>query len=483
MMIEKRAIDPVESILQCRRMIEWMASIPKETFQLSSVMAHLSSREMSKIFDVDIIFIFIIDSENKNQISKYSVRAETCEVFHLSDTISSVIGEVLKKEKILRLSQVKECELNASIDGCPGILIQNLLSVPIKIQKSNEIIGVIHFINKCNGKVAFTELDEIISTLFASMTVSSILGCQKYQHLNYRADVLKSIISSPSALLSLIPSRDSSYKIKTHMGDVLKVLESTFQIPLKCLKVKAFILSDFVYGCQKRLLVCRKCQGKYGLQFRRDSLPSLDYHSVNLGIAGHVMTTKNWSIAIDGDVDMHYNPIVDLDSKGKSCVTVPIFNIEGDVVVCVQIVLGPVSPKIHLAESRADGIDFEQALQWLILSISAPLQLVIERLYENEEQKASLLKGSEDVSSPVLHKCESCDTVKEEIFASFSIEEKAHEDDQLNHLLSLGIIPSKISHESVNISESKVLPILSKQSSNSKSDSPIAPWTRRRLSV
>ena len=481
MMIEKRAIDPVESILQCRRMIEWMASIPKETFQLSNVMTHITSREMSKIFDVDMIFVFIIDSENKNQISKYSIRADTCETHLLSDTISSLVGEVINKEKILKFSQVILPEFNASIDGCPGILIQNFLSVPIKIQKSSEIIGVIHFINKCNGKVAFTELDEIISTLFASMTVSSILGCRKYQHLNYRADVLKSILSSPSALLSLLPSRDSSYKIKTHVGDILKVLENTFKVPLKCLKVKVFILSDFVYGCQKRLLVSRKDEGKYGLQFRRDSIPPLDYHSVNLGIPGHVMTSKNWSIATDGDIDMHYNPIVDIDSKGKSCVCVPIFNVEGDVIVCVEMILGPLSPKIHLAESRADGINFEEALQCLILSISAPLQLVIERIYENDGQKASLLKGSEDESSPVLHKCDSCDTVKEEIFASFSIEEKAHEDDQLNHLLSLGIIPSKISHDTVNSSESKILPTSSNHSSNS--NSPRTLRTRRRLSV
>ena len=86
-------------------------------------------------------------------------------------------------------------------------------------------------------------------------------------------------------------------------------------------------------------------------------------------------------------MDEHYHPDVDLDPQGMPCVTLAVPNIEGDVLLCLQMVLGPGSPRIHLSESRADGITFEQAAQWYVNSLSTPLQCVIENMNKKSKIK------------------------------------------------------------------------------------------------
>jgi hypothetical protein len=62
---------------------------------------------------------------------------------------------------------------------------------------------------------------------------------------------------------------------------------------------------------------------------------------------------------------------------------VPIFNLKRDVIACVQMVLGPGSPKINVADSKVDGINFEQAAEWLSKELSSPLQVLIDALNPN----------------------------------------------------------------------------------------------------
>jgi hypothetical protein len=105
-----------------------------------------------------------------------------------------------------------------------------------------------------------------------------------------------------------------------------------------------------------------------------------------IGTTGFVIQTKKWVVQ-DRDMDEHYHPDVDLDPQGMPCVTLAVSNIEGDVLLCLQMVLGPGSPRIHLSESRADGITFEQAAQWYVISLSTPLQCVIENMNKKSKIK------------------------------------------------------------------------------------------------
>ena len=54
MMIERRAYNPVESILQFRRIVEVMARVPG-TLNVQNVAMHMCSHQMIQILDVDMV--------------------------------------------------------------------------------------------------------------------------------------------------------------------------------------------------------------------------------------------------------------------------------------------------------------------------------------------------------------------------------------------------------------------------------------------
>ena len=151
-----------------------------------------------------------------------------------------------------------------------------------------------------------------------------------------------------------------------------------------------------------------------------------------VGIAGFIVRTKASFVQIEGDVDGHFHPEIDLDPLGMPCMTLAILNIEGEVLACLQMISGPGSPKVHLTDSRADGISFEQAAQWYALSLSTPLQCVIENMNSKTQIREDTLRQS--VSNP------SGDESLSDVFNSFSADEMAYERQQRDHLISLGIL-------------------------------------------
>lgn len=443
MMIEKRAIDPVESILQFKRMVEWMAGMPEENLKISNVASHICSQKMMEILDVDMICLFIKDINNDTNIHKYTIRSKSCEEFCTSVQGPSIVKAVLQSGKILKYSHLKDSDFNTEIDGCLGVVVQNIMSVPIKNERSGESIGAIHLINKLKGKVAFTELDEMISTVFSLMAVTAVTGCIKFQHLSYRADVLTSILEAPINLLALLPSRNELFAKVIHPGEVISVLENTCQQSLKCLKVKAFLLSDrqIQTSVESEIyLISRRPKGTNSPQLRRGAVPPVDFHSIDIGIIGLVARTKKWSVRIDGEHDAHFSHRVDLDPQGQSCVTVPILSVEGDVLACVQMVLGPGSPKMKLSDSRSDGITFDQTVQWLVRSLCTPLQYVIEGICGNEKRRDRTHTPLDtDGLTSLISRFPSADTVEREKFLSFTEQEILKEQQQRDHLISLGI--------------------------------------------
>lgn len=131
-------------------------------------------------------------------------------------------------------------------------------------------------------------------------------------------------------------------------------------------------------------------------------------------------------------MESHFHPEVDLDPQGMPCMTLAILNTEREVLACLQMICGTGSPKVHLSDSRADGITFEQAAQWYALSLSTPLQCVIENMNSKTQAREDSLRQS--VSNP------SGDENPSDMFNSFSADEMAYERQQRDHLISLGIL-------------------------------------------
>lgn len=151
-----------------------------------------------------------------------------------------------------------------------------------------------------------------------------------------------------------------------------------------------------------------------------------------------MIQTKKW-IVQDRDMDEHYHPDVDLDPQGMPCVTLAVLNIEGDVLLCLQMVLGPGSPRIRLSESRADGITFEQAAQWYVNSLSTPLQCVIENM-----NKKSKIKEDSDALFPETLSGPSEDGARDrEVEVEGEGEEKGIKEENINSFSELEISNAK----------------------------------------
>lgn len=250
------------------------------------------------------------------------------------------------------------------LDGVPGIVIRNILSVPLIDIKTNRSMGAIHLLNKLKGKISFTELDECFAAVYADMAVSTLLGCLKFQQVSLRSEILSSILDAPSQLLVLLPDVNSMFKRHIIPIDVLKVLEDISMQSLRCYKVKAFLVSDYIKGSAKGVLLSRD------LDYNQAKGGRCKETSKQLGIAGSVCSTKKWIIQMDGDNDVQGHPECDIDRLKMSCITVPIVNIHNNVIACLQLVLGHGSPKIDLADSRVDGITFRQAAEWLSTTLA-----------------------------------------------------------------------------------------------------------------
>ena len=304
-----------------------------------------------------------------------------------------MLQAVLKAGTQMKYSDVKNTLFDMKIDGCPGIVVRNVLSVPLKEEGSDHIMGAVHLLNKFEGKVAFTELDEIFATVYAEMAVSALLGCQKLQHVSFRADVLTAILAAPSQLLCLLPEKDILFARQIMPFEVLKILEECTRDTLRCFKVKAFLVSDRLKGLRKGLLLSRDDAGVTSALSARGS-GLLKHSYIMNGVAGFAADSKKWVVQPRGVIDVRAHPDVDLDPLGMPCVTVPVLNQQGDVIACLQMVCGHGSPKIDLSESRADGFGFEQAASHLARALSSPLQSVLNEMW--------MKGGRDEVGNPLM---------------------------------------------------------------------------------
>lgn len=284
MMIDRRTIDPVGSILQFRRIVDWMARVPEGSLKIRKVCSHMCSEHMLQTLNVDLICLYIVDTSNRSKVSKYTVRSEAGEVLTYNES-SSVLAETIKTGKVLKYSDLKSSPFDIRMDGCPGIVVRNLLSVPLVNETTGNILGAIHLINKIGGKIGFTELDETFASYFALLASTSILGCQKFQHVKRRGDLLTNILTSTAAILSLVPRRDDVFMKNLDITELLCAVEKASKVALHCFKVKAFLVTDRLHGMPPGYVLYIPERGRHSLNLERDSKPHLEHAVVGLGIS------------------------------------------------------------------------------------------------------------------------------------------------------------------------------------------------------
>jgi len=122
----------------------------------------LLTEQLKKVIDVDRISIFIY-SPTTNMV--WSYLADGVEKLILPAD-KGVLGYAIKNKSIKKVNDTsKEPIFFKDVDNSTGYQTKNLLAVPL-FNKDNEVLGVIEFLNKRDGK--FNQKDLNIAYLFST---------------------------------------------------------------------------------------------------------------------------------------------------------------------------------------------------------------------------------------------------------------------------------------------------------------------------
>jgi exonuclease VII small subunit len=178
-----------------------------------------------------------------------------------------------------------------------------------------------------------------------------------------------------------MPEPSSLFVKDVQVQGVLKALEDVCKESLHCLRVKAFLSTDCLRNAEDGYLLALDARAASAHSASRKTAPLL--RTTQIGTAGYVVTSKEWHMVGAGEVDLKAHPDVDLDTSGVPCFTVPVLDIKGQTLACLQMVVGFQSPKVGLVDGREDSIDFEKAARWLVCALRAPLQLIMTCIGED----------------------------------------------------------------------------------------------------
>ncbi len=150
---------------------------------------------------------------------------------------------------------------------------------------------------------------------------------------------------------------------------------------LRCAKTKAFLVSSyFEKGDRSSMTVLfNASNGAGSASLSRAAMAETANVPLNSGIAGSVVgTCKPHRLDNDG-MDSLLNPQVDLEPIGNTMITLPIVDLEGEVMGCLQLVLGAAGPKLEPSrdDTANSAILFMQAALWLVHQLAPPLAYLL----------------------------------------------------------------------------------------------------------
>jgi hypothetical protein len=368
-LINRNAFDISEGLIQFRRLVGYLVTAPA-TLNLTDIVSFIVTKDLMKIFDCEMVCLFLNQDRGPGIINKYTPRHVDPEFVDIRDS-KSILADTYRTGQMSRSNVIGKSSLYSyETDGCIGVVAKRILAIPlIDPMNDNQIIGSMHFINKLTS---YSEVDELFTMVFADFVSQLVISCNHYKEMSTKSSTLYSLLDIPQKIYKVLPDPDSFSCIKGLLPDeIIKNIEEISCSCLKGLQCKVFLDSSQCQMEEGNLLSIDVSHGLSGLK----STP------ITSGIAGHVFTTKSTTICELNDDDIKYiNPEVDLDPKGKEMVTFPVFNLYGDSLAVIQIILGPHSPLLHaiFGEKQEHQVYFIQISEWLMFQINGPLQILME---------------------------------------------------------------------------------------------------------
>lgn len=356
-----------------------MASAPN-SLSLHEMIAHVVSREAVKIFGSDMICLYLVKPGHESTIHKFSSR--TSEPMNIElNTSKSIAGETIKTGKVARINSLNKSSYNEEIDGCTGIVTRRLLSLPLYNTQHSLVIGAIQFLNKGQNFEVFTEADEVFGLIFAHQTSLLLTSCVMYDALFYHSQLLRGLLEASTDLYGILPDVTLPTSKALSPGEVIVAIERTARDLLKCPGAKAFLLSDFLNMPNGQLVMLD--HNHYNFHNRKNNVKSFNTITASAlsGVVGHVISTKERYVIEPFKFDPYLNPSVDLDPLKYSMLTVPIMDLHGNVLGCIQLLIGNRSPRLKQSDDPNDfRLLFPQAAEWLTHQLAPPLRYILSYL-------------------------------------------------------------------------------------------------------
>ena len=374
-MIEKNGFDPIDGIQLLRRIVAHMATAPNN-LSTHAMVLHLVSREALRIFEVDMLCLFIRPpGADGSVMHRFTVKSASPTELDLKST-SSLAGVVMRSSKVTRINVISNSVFNHEVDCVSGVAAKRCMSLPLYNVETKKVFGCIHMINKRHNDL-FSDTDELFGLIFADQASLLLTSCNMFDQLSSHAGQLQSILESSTALFKVIPDPHSLAVTRSlSPGVVLNALEEISKEILKCSNTRAFLVSDYLNMPPGQLVMLQHVN--MSSVSKDTAMSSIITVPAGTGIAGHVVQSRSIYEMDTSGYDMYVNPTVDVDPIMSSMLAFPIMDLYGTVVGCLELVLGSRSPGLrHTEDFKDQGLLFVEAAQWFTHQIATPLQYLI----------------------------------------------------------------------------------------------------------
>ena len=377
-LMARHSIDSTDALIKFRRIVSFMVNAPT-TMQFNDVVQYFTSRDAHKLLEVELIAVFIKQSKS-DIMHKYTSRSILPETIDLLQT-KSIAGDVIKHCKVGRFNSLQRVmHFRPEIDGCSGVIVKKLLSVPLSVTANDDehAGGCIQLLNRF-GTTGFSEVDELFMLVIVDLFNSLLKSCENYKLVVDKEDLFKCILSAPDNLYKIGPTKLSIGAKPLQFQEILSALEDIACSTLKCAKVRAF-------------LNCKYCNNTLGsgymLAFEEDinldstaskSLPSsvpMRQISVESGVAG--IAIARGLVYIAEPEDIRVNPSVDIESIGGAMIAIPILGTNQEILGCIEMIAGIMSPPFRVEEEDSKRITFTEAALMISKQVAAPLKYLLD---------------------------------------------------------------------------------------------------------
>ena len=363
------------------------------TLDLESTIGYVVAQDTVKMLDCDMISLFIKHPMRPNILHRYTVQSAHHTEIDTTDA-KSIATDVIKSGKLVRLNLLSNSHFHPKIDGCHGVVTKRILSLPVYNTESLNVLGCIHVLNK-TGNDLFSEIDEVFGLLYADQTSSLLTSCLRYEHVTNHANLLQNLLEASTALFACIPDPTSLTSNRPlASGSILRSLEQMCRELLRCSNVRAFIVSDYTSDVAPGKLVMLG-NTKSSSMSTSEAEYSITTAPIHSGIVGHVVRTGSLYQVDDAGFDPYLNPTIDVDPVDAPLVVIPVVDLYGAVIACLELVVGPRSPRLKYSDEFKDQqtLLFIPAAQWLVHQISSPLQYMLRSVGSTVRRPVSTPKN------------------------------------------------------------------------------------------